>query len=148
MSQQNTTTPALQDIQWLSSGRRGRQGHLANIYASISVSKVKNKRHNTAKLNVTLYSSLVKKMKLIKGDRLAVGLAPGGVVLKRDNEYGFSLYPTGKQDPSSKMPLDSRLCVTVHNFASTPREYLQKSEVVFLGDGAVFLPFSEALSAA
>lgn len=140
MSQQIITSPAPQDIQWLSSGKGGRQGRLANVYASLSIGMRKNKRRKSTKLNVTLYQPLIKKMKLIEGDRLAVGLAPGGVVLKRDNETGYSLCSVGKRD--------SRISVTINSPASTSREYLQKSEVVIMEDGAVFLPFSADLKAA
>lgn len=125
-------------INWLkSTQRRASSRGPSTSYASAAV--VKSGRENYKLLSVTFYEPLMNEMRFLSGDRVAIGFTEGYIAIKRTNEDGPILSATGGKGRG--LAVTSTTQIIIGNVDSVDRKHFEKSEIEFLADGTVLLPF-------
>ena len=132
MSEQKT------EIKWLApSGNKvggSAQGH------EVLVSFCKNAKNTQIPFRtvITLYPSFMKKNRLIAGDRMAVAVHDGYLLLKRVSESGFKLTVASKNIKSTEKYVTSNFSFATN--AMKLKRFYSDSDIIVDNDGVIHLP--------
>ena len=94
---------------------------------------------------ITLYPKVMKEMRLMSGDRVQVGTIGNCIALRRVNEGGFSLGPTGASKEKRESKLGTPCTSTVKftsDIVSTGRWFFH-NEITITDDGILLLDLSK-----
>lgn len=99
---------------------------------------------------ITIYAPFMKELRIMGGDRVAIGDAGDYIAMRRTTSGGYAVGPTGDSGEIRKKKFGTA-CTSVVKFNSDlvrASHYVSREELIILDDGTVLIPKSPQLAAA
>ena len=134
------------EIQWIHKKAGGRRiGGAPSERLAAAIALHKGGANASPQTAVTLYEPLMKRIRALAGDRVAVGMARGCLVLKRVQSGGWALSPSAQTKAEREAKLGKPVMSVVKMTSPVPGvEYGKRIEfdlddITITDDGAVWL---------